>query len=236
VTDGIEPEGPGFGATTGWASRPTRGYSMLELREGRPRQDLMECSRILTDAAEVLRHELRDRLDRLDRQQRSRHDVSVMTSNTPPPGYQVQEREFEESYEWCWWRSDDPPEDEFRGRRRSDLPQLDRRTVDPRRLGRDPSHSAALLDAWAHYTEHKRHNDPPGIDVACGPDGFTGCPDGVRWESLADARAAAWAWYERRVALAACCLTWSDQLVAEVERLVEPGAVATEDELKKAMA
>lgn len=84
----------------------------------------------------------------------------------------------------------------------------------------------AVAAAWVHY---KAHNDPPGIEVDGGafyPQGYTGylqC-DG------SDARAAAWTWYDRRLAIAAGfdalgsdpwpwpeCLSWSDKQASTAE-------------------
>ena len=92
--------------------------------------------------------------------------------------------------------------------------------------------------AWAHY---KAHNNPPGMRS----DSYGYGQDTVAqtwWvmhnlEADADAaRAAAWAWYDRRLALAdrlvvqfhedqrpawPHCLTWPDDQVAEVERKLD---------------
>ena len=112
--------------------------------------------------------------------------------------------------------------------------------------------AGSLGDAWVHY---KERNDPPGMRVVLGL-GVWGF-DVFRWRGLwvpnirdgiwdeTAARAAAWAWHDRRLALASrlaqpemlpkCprdpaaeamfgtaawprCLTWSDEQVAEVER------------------
>ena len=102
----------------------------------------------------------------------------------------------------------------------------------------------AIADAWI---DCKASNDPPGMQVA-GPAGNTtlwswrllsGAHEAVLWSrSEAEARAAAWAWYDRRHALherlrcglgdrlGRCdgldfwplILSWSDDQVAEVER------------------
>jgi len=105
----------------------------------------------------------------------------------------------------------------------------------------------ALAAAWAHYKE--RH-DPPGMAVhhiSWWVDGYLE-ETGGDGESHAAARVAAWAWHDRRLALAERvedarfeelgvsasasdeaarplrapswprCLTWSDAQVAEVER------------------
>lgn len=102
----------------------------------------------------------------------------------------------------------------------------------------------AIADAWI---DCKASNDPPGMQVA-GPAGNTtlwswrllsGAHEAVLWSrSEAEARAAAWAWYDRRLALherlrcglgdrlGRCdgldfwplILSWSDDQVAEVER------------------
>ena len=115
----------------------------------------------------------------------------------------------------------------------------------------------AISDAWAHY---KRHNDPPGLTVAWEPADEHRDPDGagdwevtlisptgtttvVWWRSVeakgavveigtvsVAARAAAWAWYDRRLAIAAGfdalgsdpwpwpeCLSWSDKQASTAE-------------------
>jgi hypothetical protein len=108
------------------------------------------------------------------------------------------------------------------------------------------SRKALLHAAWAHY---KASNDPPGMAVE-----QVDTPRGdvkTRWWSWlelvsntrlsvavskvgeSDARAASWAWYDRRLALANWlivqfhedqrpawphCLGWSDAAVAEVEQ------------------
>lgn len=98
------------------------------------------------------------------------------------------------------------------------------------------AHAKAIAAAWAHYEcEH----DPPGMETF-----------DYRWDTRDAARAAAWAWYWRRVAVGDVlvqvarfggagiddqrslmltgwprCLTWSDEQVSEVERwLAEGGA------------
>ncbi len=105
----------------------------------------------------------------------------------------------------------------------------------------------SLLAAWAHY---KAHSDPPGLTeiFRCGGliDGevirgwkfrFGIASDEVLCPDREAARAAAWAWYDRRLALAAQLdhveapeearsvdegashmLTWSDEQVSAVER------------------
>jgi hypothetical protein len=68
----------------------------------------------------------------------------------------------------------------------------------------------ALREAWEDY---KAEHDPPGCDSWS-----------ADWDE-AEARTAAWAWHDRRHALAAnglqwlwpACLTWTDDQVAEVE-------------------
>ena len=83
-----------------------------------------------------------------------------------------------------------------------------------------------LKEAWASY---RARHDPPGIDVARAH----GHP--IPWwayrerlcllgrDSEAEARAAAWAWYDRRLALAhtgvawPLVLTWSDEVCAAAE-------------------
>lgn len=98
----------------------------------------------------------------------------------------------------------------------------------------------ARASAWTHY---KAHNDPPGLDVNAWGFGRRGT-DAAWWRplfsdaALASSRAAAWAWYDRRLALAEqlssklgnrlgrcdglvlwpVILTWSDEQAAEVER------------------
>lgn len=106
------------------------------------------------------------------------------------------------------------------------------------------------LDDWLgmvvnarRWAQHKAHNDPPGLTTRRGPHG-AGFIIGERnspiygaHDSDEAARAAAWAWYDRRLALFALsdaaeglrgtatastawprCLTWSDAQVTEVER------------------
>lgn len=98
------------------------------------------------------------------------------------------------------------------------------------------AHAKAIAAAWAHY---ECERDPPGMETF-----------DYRWDTRDAARAAAWAWYWRRVAVGDVlvqgavsiserwssmpappkrgwprCLTWSDEQVSEVERwLAEGGA------------
>jgi hypothetical protein len=98
-----------------------------------------------------------------------------------------------------------------------------------------PQIDVILAAAWAHY---KLRHDPPGLPS------FSSARVVEWYGSSAEARAAAWSWYERRLALLArlevaeavmrtfivddlwpVILTWSDDQVAEVERwLVDPTA------------
>ena len=110
--------------------------------------------------------------------------------------------------------------------------------------------AGSLGDAWVHY---KGEHDPPGLRTADGwwcfvdEDMLLAATEGVHhgYADRAAARAAAWAWHDRRLALASrlaqpemlpkcprdpaaeamfgtavwpSCLTWSDEQVAEVER------------------
>lgn len=132
---------------------------------------------------------------------------------------------------------------------------------------------AALEHAWAHY---KARHDPPGMATANDPmfgwcfvierRYYTWPREGSRplyehheaGPAEDDARSAAWAWYERRLALAdrlrvalppsfvasvACgvltardrwprCLTWSDEQVAAVERWLTDGSTEMPDVLR----
>lgn len=139
----------------------------------------------------------------------------------------------------------------------AEVPQLDYSKPPPGfRISGPPSHSehtqAAIRDAWAYY---KTDNDPPGFLVTgdeAADDGSGGnaawllpervllAGDGYHggYATTSSARTAAWAWYDRRLALAErlrCALgdrlgrcdgldfwpvilTWSDEQVAEVER------------------
>lgn len=144
--------------------------------------------------------------------------VERLDDSKPPPGYSVDEQ----NDGWWWWVGD--PEDG--------------NTVP---LGIELE---ALADAWAHY---KARHDPPGMVIAhIWGGGFAWGPrvdsNEVAFDehgATADddaARAAAWAWYDRRLALAGrlgdldgvtnwpAALNWSDEQVAEVERwLVDLG-------------
>lgn len=159
------------------------------------------------------------------------NDIERLDYSKPPPGYTV---------DGLWWSHPVPP-----------------RPRHPHHIGPDDTRNVAkvaaadgLAAAWAHY---KNRNDPPGLCITVDP--FTG--DDEYWfaadpapgvfaatmpggpaENEAEARAAAWAWYDRRLALAErlrCALgdrlgrcdgldfwpvilTWSDEQVAEVER------------------
>ncbi len=105
-----------------------------------------------------------------------------MDYSKPPPGYEVgPDPSSDANGQWFWTRGPEGGEGN-----RGDV-ALDG--------------AAALTVAWVHY---KEHNDPPGIKVECGPSGFTGgCPDGAWWEEMPAARAAAWAWHDVRLTLAA---------------------------------
>ncbi len=113
-------------------------------------------------------------------------------------------------------------------------------------------HAEAMSDCWMEY---KAEHDPPGMEVFCWPKekasdpptawcvalrgkvhfaAFTEPePDACRPNAETEARMVAWAWHDRRHALAARietgeeygqdlpwprCLTWTDEQVAEVER------------------
>lgn len=117
------------------------------------------------------------------------------------------------------------------------------------------SEAEAIAAAWA---QHQERNDPPGMPVeyvrptdplwVAAHDGwwvYTTVVGGMlclfRRDDEASARAAAWAWYWRRVALADAlicfdprkvkwdpdvwprCLAWSDEQVAAVERWLAEG-------------
>mgnify|MGYP000609011271 CR=1 FL=1 len=78
--------------------------------------------------------------------------------------------------------------------------------------------AVAIADAWAHY---KARNDPPGLQTFVSAErswwraAFPGhYHAGTSHPTQAEARAAAWAWYERRLALA-------DALEALVNALLE---------------
>lgn len=94
----------------------------------------------------------------------------------------------------------------------------------------------ALHLSWAHY---KSRHDPPGLRLHCEesqPDDLwtvtVGDANDIpgQWISDTAARAAAWVWYDRRLALATSldshgldiywprCLAWSDEQVDAVER------------------
>ena len=104
----------------------------------------------------------------------------------------------------------------------AEVPQLDYSKPPPGfRISGPPSHSehtqAAIRDAWAYY---KTDNDPPGFLVTgdeAADDGSGGnaawllpervllAGDGYHggYATTSSARTAAWAWYDRRLALAA---------------------------------
>lgn len=104
----------------------------------------------------------------------------------------------------------------------------------------DTDIAEVIKHAWRHF---KAHNEPPGLEVT--KDGLFGFEFHVVGGGRQSALSAAWAWYDRRLALAdrldgvdprliehhpevstarlckgwwPCCLTWSDDQVAEVER------------------
>ena len=112
-------------------------------------------------------------------------------------------------------------------------------------LGGDWREDFALARAWAQY---KREHDPPGmrtrpwggggwavcyrlgVEQVPGPRSVIVQDDGSMWASETDARAAAWAWYDRRLAIAAGfdalgsdpwpwpeCLSWSDKQASTAE-------------------
>lgn len=84
----------------------------------------------------------------------------------------------------------------------------------------------SLAEMWAH---HKAHNDPPGMRTAWSTgDAVTPLP----LEALVEARAKAWAWHDRRHALAARltlqdawprCLRWTDSECDQVDRWIAGG-------------
>lgn len=169
-------------------------------------------------------------------------DIERLDYTKPPPGYVVR-------YEDCSMANGDGPPLWWYGA--------------PHYMASTSSEAEAVAAAWAH---HKERHDPPGITV-----GRVHSPPtyAVWWAyytggggllclfhrfSEADARAAAWARYDRRLALcgrlAAAgvddvlfavtertslwprCLTWSDDHVAAVERWLDDPTVEMPEVLR----
>jgi predicted RNA-binding Zn-ribbon protein involved in translation (DUF1610 family) len=109
-------------------------------------------------------------------------ESQLLDYSKPPPGYAVR---FEDSSVQdgsgppLWWWGD------------------------PHYAASVESEAEALAAAWAHY---KAHNDPPGLDVNAWGFGQRGI-EAAWWRPLSDdaalasARTAAWAWYDRRLAV-----------------------------------
>lgn len=125
-----------------------------------------------------------------DRTVREAPAVERLDYSKPPPGYTVGD-ELEEDAPLFTWR------------------------WDGEWMGREDEKTDALAAAWAH---HKARRDPPGIQVHFiagrgylvqvfdhpageSPDNHVG-PTYEPLADLASARAAAWAWYDRRLAVA----------------------------------
>jgi hypothetical protein len=135
-------------------------------------------------------------------------EVARLDYSKPPPGYRIDEQDGE----FDWYVGDDV-------------------SPDNGNASLITTEADALREAWEDY---KAEHDPPGLDVgeieeeAPENDGWcftVGCDSwSADWDE-AEARTAAWAWHDRRHALAAnglqwlwpACLTWTDDQVAEVE-------------------
>lgn len=163
--------------------------------------------------------------------------VALLDYSKPPPGYVCAGR---------FWHKEDIDDTQFLLDSASGFAEAPAMSSCAARI------AAGLAAAWAHY---KAHNDPQGmrtrpwglggwvfhfslsIEPKLGPRTVMVGDDGQPYASEADARAAAWAWHDRRLALADAlgmvtmpssagvrtpfwprCLTWPDEQVAEVER------------------
>ena len=155
--------------------------------------------------------------------------VEKLDRTQPPPGYEVSDSEWGSPPGWFWYP------DPFEDAQNCGAPLA--------------TEAAALAAAWAHY---EREHDPPGLQVHAW--GYGRREAEQPWwrardsANLAEARAAAWAWYWRRVEVGdvlmrgpvsiserratmpvpprrawPVCLTWSDAQVAEVERWLAKG-------------
>lgn len=133
--------------------------------------------------------------------------IERLDYSKPPPGYEIYSdwfndgdspdaagvggalpTEYWQQWQWLFVDSDDDCGDWF--------------------AEEDGGAAAAIASAWAHY---KAANDPPGLEVFAHPSGGAvfgyerdGYPEQSPggWSTQAEARAAAWAWHDRRLALA----------------------------------